>query len=193
MAKGRTASSLSLSERRDEASALFLKGLTVAEVARRLEVTWDTAKGYQRWFEDNLNAEATDNPQLLSNVLKNTIQMLHELDQVRAAAWRAYHGKHASPQTKLQALNTVRAATQDKAKLFGLFGVKQDVLVLVTNVKVVQDKLLQFMRDSLCEDDRAKLEHFLTSPELAQYMGMPELPALPYVDAESEEVYANAG
>lgn len=180
---------MNLHERREEACSLYTKGLTVAEVARRLGVTWDTAKGYQRYYNERLSEAASTNPGLLSDVLKNTIAMLAELDQVRAAAWRAYHGKHASPQTKLQALNTVRAATQDKAKLFGLFGVKQDVLVLVTNVKVVQDKLLQFMRDSLCEDDRAKLEHFLTSPELQQYMQQPELPALPVLDL-SEDDYA---
>lgn len=187
--RGKSRSAMNLHERREEACSLYTKGLTVAEVARRLGVTWDTAKGYQRYYNERLSEAASTNPGLLSDVLKNTIAMLAELDQVRAAAWRAYHGKHASPQTKLQALNTVRAATQDKAKLFGLFGVKQDVLVLVTNVKVVQDKLLQFMRDSLCEDDRAKLEHFLTSPELQQYMQQPELPALPVLDL-SEDDYA---
>lgn len=178
---------MNLQERREEARALFLKGLTVAEVARKLGVTWDTANRYHELYEEWVEEEAGANPQLLSDVLKNTVQMIAELDQVRAAAWRQYHTAE-SKQTKLQALNTVRACQQDKAKLFGLFGVKQDFYVLVQNVKVVQDRLLDFLTRELCEEDRAKLEHFLQSPELQQYMGTNrDLPIIELGEGDYEE------
>lgn len=180
----RTASHLSLSERREKASELFLKGLNVAEVARRLDVEWDTAKGYQRWHEDRIAKQAAENPQLLSDVLRNTVAMMAELDQVRAAAWRQYHTTE-SAQTRLQALNTVRQAGSDKAKLFGLFGVKHEVYALMANVKMVQDRLIAFMTNHLCDDDRTQLEALLMSPELQQYMGAP---MLPMIELESQEV-----
>lgn len=186
MPRGSTKSKLSLSERREFASELFEKGFTVSDVARKLKVTWDTAKGYKQWWEDRLAEVAQANPAMLQDVLLNTVQSLAELDRVRAAAWRTYHTAE-SRQLKLQALNTIRQCQQDKAKLFGLFGVKQDFYMMVANVKVVQDRLLGFMRDELCEGDRAKLERFLTSPEMRQYMGLPELPSLPEGDDDIED------
>lgn len=189
----RSASTLSLSERREAASTLYLKGFTVADVAKKLDITWDTAKSYKRWHEEQISKQARENPQLLSDVLKNTVAMLAELDQVKAAAWRTYHHKDTGPQTKLQALNTIRQAQNDKAKLYGLFGVKQDFFTLVASVKMVQDRVLDFLARELCADDRAKLERFLMSPELQQYMQTPAL-AMPaefdddeIVDAELVE------
>lgn len=177
----RSASTLTLSERREAASDLFLKGFTVADVAKKLDITWDTAKSYKRWHEKRITEQARANPQLLSDVLKNTVAMLAELDQVKAAAWRTYHGKGVGAQTRLQALNTIRQAQNDKAKLYGLFGVKQDFYTLVANVKLVQDRVLDFLARELCSEDRTKLERFLMSPELQQYMQTPSL-ALPMGD-----------
>lgn len=187
MTRGRTRSRLTLSERREEASSLFLKGFTVTDVARKLGVEWDTAKGYKEWHEARIEEQAKGSPQLLSDVLRNTVLMIEELDQVRAAAWRQYHSSE-SRQTKLQALNTIRAAQTDKAKLFGLFGVKQDFYVHVQNVTLVQNKLIEFLTRELCEEDRAKLEHFLMSPELQQYMGAAnQLPLIELGEGEYEE------
>lgn len=187
MPRGRTASLMSLSERREEASSLYLKGFTVTEVARRLKVAWDTAKGYKEWHERRIEEEAASKPQLLSDVLRNTIAMMAELDQVRAAAWRTYHTA-VSQQVKLQALNTVRSAGNDKAKLFGLFGVKHEVYATMANVKLVQDRLIAYMRDQLCDECKPGVEQLLMSPELQQYMNLPTLPLLELSESEYEEV-----
>lgn len=189
MPRGSTRSALTLSERREEASALYLKGFTPSEVAKKLHVTWDTAKSYKAWHEDRISQQAKENPQLLADVLKNTVEMLAELDQVRAAAWRTFHTAE-SRQIKLQALNTIRQAQQDKAKLFGLFGVKQDFYTLVVNVKTVQDRILEFLARELCESDRRKLETFLTSPELQQYMSLGALPEAPMSEEDEDVVDA---
>lgn len=188
MPRGRSSSQLTLSERRDRAAALFTKGFTVSDVARRLRVSWDTAKGYKAWHERRIATVAGENPQLLQDVLKNTILSIAELDQVRASAWRTYHTTE-SEQIKLQALNTIRAAGQDKAKLFGLFGVKQDFYVHVQNVNFVQSKLLEFMSKELCDEDRRKLEAFLMTPELQRFMGQAQgMPILEIGEDETEEV-----
>lgn len=184
MAKGKTKSKLTLSERREEASELFAKGFNVSDVARRLKVSWETAKAYKEWHEERIANSANENPQMLQDVLRNTIASLAELDQIRKEAWRTYHTAD-SKQIKLQALNTIRSAQQDKAKLFGLFGVKQDFYVHVQNVTVVQGMILDFLGRELCEPDRRKLEAFLAKPELQRYMGQAQ--GIPILELDSEE------
>lgn len=192
MGKGKTKSKLTLSERREQASELFAKGFNVSDVARRLKVSWETAAAYKRWHEERIESAATENPQLLQDVLKNTIASIAELDQIRKEAWRTYHTAE-SKQIKLQALNTIRSAQQDKAKLFGLFGVKQDFYVHVQNVTVVQNKILDFLSRELCEADRRKLEAFLITPELQRYMGQSQgMPILEIGEEETEEIDLSA-
>lgn len=178
MSRGKTKSRKTLTQRRHEAADLYTKGFTVSEVSDRLKVSWDTAKAYKRWHEARLESAAQAQPQLLQDVLKNTIQSLAELDQVRAAAWRTYHTSE-SKQVKLQALNTIRSAQADKAKLFGLFGVKQDFFIHVQNVTAVQGLLLDFLSRELCEADRQKLERFFEKPEVVQFLaaarGLPQI------------------
>lgn len=187
MGKGKTKSKLTLSERREEASELFAKGFNVSDVARRLRVSWETAKSYKLWHDERIENAATENPQLLQDVLKNTIASIGELDQIRKEAWRTYHTAE-SKQIKLQALNTIRQAQQDKAKLFGLFGVKQDFYVHVQNVTVVQNKILDFLSRELCEADRRKLEAFLATPELQRYMGQAQgIPVLELGEGDDED------
>lgn len=188
MPRGRTASDMTLQERREKASEYFGKGFNVSWVARKLSVTWDTAKSYQRWHEEQLAEKARENPQLLQDTLRNTIAAIAELDQVRAAAWTTYHTSESS-QIKLQALNTIRQASQDKAKLFGVFGVKQDFYVHVQNVTVVQRMLVEWLQRNLCPNDRAALEAFLTSEDVARFMSnAADLPMLEMGEEETEEV-----
>lgn len=189
MTRGKTASRKTLSQRREEASDLFTKGFTVADVANKLKVSWDTAKGYKRWHEARLAKSAADQPQLLQDVLKNTIQSLAEFDQVRAAAWRTYHTSD-SKQVKLQALNTIRSAQADKAKLFGLFGVKQDFFIHVQNVTAVQGLLLDFLSRELCEADRSKLERFFQKPEVVQFLAAAS--NLPQIEMGSDDEIVDA-
>lgn len=186
--KGKTRSNLSRAERLERAFKLFTKGIEIAEVARRLHVSWDTAKRYHEKWQDSIAAEAEDNPELLRDVVRNTVQAIRELDLVRAEAWRTYHTSD-SKQTKLQALNTIRQCQQDKAKLFGLFGVKQDFFDHVQRVNYVQAQLLAFMSEHLCDVCRENMARFLEGPELEQYMSMSsKMPVIELGEGDVEEV-----
>lgn len=166
----RTASSMSLSERREEAASLFRKGFTNADVARRLKVSPDTAASYRKWYEQRHQQEIADNPHFLNEVLSNTLKNLQEIDEVRKEAWRQYH-KAEARQIKLQALNTVRACQQDRARIYGLLGVDQATSAMYANIKFVQDKILQFLNEAICDDDRGKLARMLATPEFQKYFG----------------------
>lgn len=191
----KTRSKLSLSERREQAYVLFAKGYTNARVAEELKVNKDTVKGYRDRYESSVQAQAAANPAFLRDVVANTFRSLAELDQIREDAWA--HMKRRKEkrefvvecpeceyeftfvakldyeipdQTRVQYQNVLLKAQDQRSKLFGIMGVKQEVMVAMMQVKMVQDRLLHFMAEHLCAADRVELEEFLQSPELAKYM-----------------------
>jgi hypothetical protein len=170
MAKGKTASALSLTERREAAGALIRKGFTNAEIARKLRVSPDTAAGYRKWNEERHKQEIADNPHFMNEVLSNTLRNLREIDEVRKEAWKQYHTAEVK-QVKLQALNTVRACQQDRARIYGLLGVDQATSAMYANIKFVQDRILEFLNQELCDVDRERLRRMLISPEFKKYFG----------------------
>lgn len=187
MAKGKTKSKYSLSERRRRAYDLFVEGWTNADVARELKVSEDTAARYRAYFRDKIAEQAVANPQLLTKTLENTLAVIAENDRVRQKLWEGHreatqdrtvecpnceaeievpHGSHSVAN---QYLSNLIKAEEQRAKLLNLFGVKQEVLVMVNNVKIVQDKILEFLARELCNVDRDKLDNYITS-ELSQYI-----------------------
>lgn len=187
MPKGKSKSKLTLSQRREKAFRLFLKGYTNADVARELGVTADTVTSYRRLYEERLADEAEHNPQLLRDVLKNTVQALYELDAIRMEAWAALDPKDheceecgchlMGHQSRNQYLSTLVKAQEQRAKLFGLFGVKQEFMAHVFTVQGAQNKILEFLARSLCPTDRLAFQRFLDSPEMQAYQNLTALEA----------------
>jgi hypothetical protein len=177
MPQGRTRSRLDLSQRKERAFSLFHRGWRNADVARDLQVTPDTAKRYRDEYEATLAQQAQDNPRLLINVLENTVRAITELDELRIETWRAYESTDAGPTREMirKALITIN---DQRAKLFGLFGVKQEYILHVQQIQAMQNRLIDWMRNHLCQQDRDALEAFITG-ELAEFMGGPSIPALP--------------
>lgn len=202
MPRGRTSSTLSLSERRAKAFDMFSEGFTIADVARRIHVTDETATRYKREFEDRIEQEALANPRLLNKTLENTMRAMEENDRIRRAAWEGYHQAKedqvvecphceedvlvpASSHSLLnQYLATLIKAQEQRAKLFNLFGVKQEYFNMVNTVRTAQEKLLEFMRSHLCATDREMLADFMVR-ELGSYMVDSPMPA---IEASSQEI-----
>lgn len=176
----RTRSRWTLAERRERAFEYFSKGLNVSQVARKLDVTWDTAKSYRERWQEDLSKRARSNPQLLQDVVKNTLQSLEQIDFALAEAWKTYH-QCSDYDTGLKAIGHVRSLLQDRSRLLGLMGVKQEMWNLVASVKDVQDRLLDFMQAELCPSDREKLIRFLSGAEFERYMNT----NLPVLEIES--------
>lgn len=151
---------MGIGQRKEVAYELFKRGYTNAETAREIGIHPDTVTRYRRSYEEQLQAEVNANPHLLRDVLGNTLRSLEELDRVRAAAWKDYQ-EATSATAKKGFLDLAIKAQSERAKLFGLMGVKQDTLVYINGVKEVQDKLMDFMTKELCPADRAKLEKYL--------------------------------
>lgn len=151
---------MGIGQRKEVAFECFKKGYTNAETAREIGIHPDTVTRYRRAYEEQLAAEVQGNPHLLRDVLGNTLRSLEELDRVRAAAWKDYQ-EATSATAKKGFLDLAIKAQSERAKLFGLMGVKQDTLVYINGVKEVQDKLMDFMTKELCPADRAKLEKYL--------------------------------
>lgn len=210
----KTKSKMSLSERREAAFKLFSRGYTNVAVAEELKVSRDTVKAYREKYDASIHAQAQANPNYLRDVVARTFQSLDELDQIREDAWKHMQRRkekrefdiecpdcgsefvfvakldfEISDQTRAQYHNVLLKAQDQRSKLFGVMGVKQDVMIAVMQVKMVQDKLLQFMADHLCAADREELETFLQTPELQRYMATSSLePAKGLLELPSEEV-----
>jgi len=201
MAKGKHATPMTRSERIERASELFGRGWTDADVMRELKVARNTVRSYRVIYEERLQKTLVENPRFLQDVAGNTMRMLQEYEEVRRTAWMEHHKagksikvecprcersfKIPSPDydTRNKLLKTVLAAQEGRAKLFGTLGVKQEFLAMVANVERVQQALIKFMTEELCDHDREKLLAYLSTPEIAQYMNA----SAPFVSADSWE------
>lgn len=200
-------SKLGLSARRERAFECFAKGWTNTDVARDLKVHMDTVAGYREKYEERIHAQAAANPNFLKDVVTNTVRSLEELDRIRADAWKHMEPRRrritnvcpecehewkeifyedVSDQTRAQYLNVLLKAQDQRSKLFGVLGVKQEVFVAIMQVKVVQDQILDWLGQNLEGDLREKLAEFLESPELSEYMGGTAT-ALGAIDVEAVE------
>lgn len=187
-----TGSTLALDARREMAYDSFAKGHTITDVAELVQVTYDTAARYKKEWRDRIKQEADENPAMLGQVIENTIQALQENDLVRKHAWADYavasEGRVAecseceaeivipsSPNSvKNQFLKTILTAQEQRSKLYGLFGVKAEFFAMVQQVRTLQEKLLEFMRRSLCADCRRKMVEFMREEG-----AVPDVPSIP--------------
>lgn len=168
----RTRSDYSLKRRREKAAEMFTKGYSNSAVARELQISLDTVARYRRHFEAHIETEAAQNPNLLRKVLENTIRSLEETDRIREEAWRQMEVTE-NKATKAQFLSVALKAQDQRAKLLGLMGVKQEVLQHVEKVRMQQEKVISFMQRELCPADRIKLETYLLEEFRAELDTLP--------------------
>src|SRR5689334_20874428 len=191
MPKGRTKSKLSREERLLFAYEKFAEGWSDVRIATQLRVTRQTVGAYRRKYEDDLSERARSNPNLLRDVVKNTMRALEELDRIREEIWqhmqpRKVTTEHTCPEcdaeftekeyvyvtddTRSKYIGHLLKAQETRAKLLGVIGVKTEVIAAIMGVKTVADALMAFMAENLCAEDRAKLEELLMGPELRAYV-----------------------
>jgi hypothetical protein len=191
VAKGKTKSKLTLRQRREQAYRLFAQGVHDIDVARELKVSRKTVASYRQRYEGVIEEEAGNSPTLLQDVLKSTVRALRELDLIRADAWKRLTEKPTkhkfdcescgdevvielplppTDQARVQYQNVLLKAQEQRAKLLGVLGVKQEVFIQFNNIKIVQDKVLEWMGRNLCATDRERLAVFMET-ELQQYLG----------------------
>lgn len=169
---GGTKSPLRLGARRQRACEMFIEGASNVEVARALQISPDTAGRYRKLYEERINEQAVANPHLLREVLPNTIRSLAELDKVRAYAWQRANATE-SDTIRAQMMNVILKAQDQRSKLFGLMGVKQEALAFTMQVQKQQTQLIEYMQRELCIADRAKLEEFIVSTFANELASMP--------------------
>lgn len=147
-------------ERLERAFELFAKGYSNVEVADDIHVHPDTVTRYRRVYESRIAQQAKDTPNLLRDVLGNTLRTLAELDRIRKEAWERYESA-STDGARQKWMAIVLKAQDQRAKLFGLMGVKQDTLAYINGIKEIQGKLIEFMQRELCADDRRRLDEYI--------------------------------
>lgn len=167
-----------------------MKGWTIVAVAADLSVTEETASRYKHEYQDKIQQQAAANPSMLVEVLQNALVALDENDTIRRHAWEDFDNCDGMevecdcgtvlvlpprPSTTRNAyLKTILSAQEQRAKIYGLFGVKAEFYQQVAHIKQLQDKLIEFMKRELCPEDRAKLLRLL-----ADEGPVGDIPALP--------------
>jgi len=172
VSKGKTKSKYKIGERKQKAFVGIKKGLSNIEIAKDIEVSPGTVSRYRKEYIEKIRDEARNNPDLLRDVLGNTIKALEELDLVKAEAWKLFN-KTNSEQTKISCLARVTACQDQRAKLFGLFGVKAEFFLHVDAIRQQQTKLLEFMGEHLCPQDRIALESYIVSAFAGELAALP--------------------
>ncbi len=178
--RGKSNSPLSRSERIERFFELADQGYRNAEICREMGISKDTARSYREKWEERVEQRKLEVPNLLRDVLGNTIRQLEELDRIRKAAWSEYERasepfeiaceecEHtmtvtvASATARNNALNTALKAQDSKAKVLGVIGVKQDFIMHVVRVENAMKRLLSFMANELCERDRLILDEYMS-------------------------------
>ncbi len=211
MAKGSTKSKLSLKERRERAFDLIGRGYKDVDIAADIGVSRQTAASYRRTYEDDLVRRAAEQPDVVGNAVANIFRLLAELDDVRTMAHKklARRKKKVSitcdsclhemeftyqeppnDQATVQYQNVLLKAADQRAKVLGLMGVKQEVFVEIQNVNIVQQRLIGWLQTYLPQEWRVKLADFMES-ELSEYIATDEReirPVLPASVLESRVV-----
>lgn len=200
--RGKSSSTLNRSERLERSYELFAKGYSQADVARKLAVHKATAAAYKRRYEAQLQDQVKAHPDLLNDVLGNALRILTEGDYIRKDVWKylAKRKPHVCencmencgcdeplpPSAVIGYHNTLLKAQEQRMKVFGLLGVRQEYFIKVQQIEALQRQLLDFMATNLCLEDRARLEQFLGSTvgELAQASVLPVIDVM----AESDVV-----
>lgn len=194
---------LRLKERRERAAVLFAQGYTVTDVARELGVSRTTATDYKHRYEESIAQEVQDNPGFLRDAVNNTMRLLKENDLVRASAWDSLNDRPPrsietkcpncgemveheyrdapSDQTKTQLYNVILKSGELRAKLFGMLGVKQEVLIEIQSVNVVQNRIMGWLGDHLDGEQKEELASFVET-ELAPFIRKDDGP-VPVIEA----------
>jgi hypothetical protein len=172
----------------------------------------DTAGAYRKSYNERIHAQAAANPNFLAEALDRTMQSLSELDLIRADAWkhledRTVRGEFQCPecehewttkvkvpvpdQTRAQYHNVLLKAQDQRSKLFGVLGIKQEMLAGVMQIQYVQGRIIEWLAQNLEGDTKEALAQFLES-ELGDYMGTPGNGPLGVLDVESIEVVSQS-
>lgn len=198
MPRGVNTSGLNRQQRLERSFEMFAKGYRNVDVRRRLKISADTCRRYRQLYEEHLQHEVTDNPRMLTDVLGNTVRVIEEIDLVKKDAWgrldkrqgREHYCEECECHIPLSISEAVALervileTTQQRMRLFGLLGVKQEYFIHVQRIQLIQAKIIEFLQSELCEDDRRKFERFMAQVIPASL----EAPVI--LDAQSEDVPA---
>jgi hypothetical protein len=143
-------------------------------------------------YDEGLAKQAASNPHIFEEVFLNTQRALVELDEVRADAWaqiRAtrtvtatcpqceYEVEYEIPLTdaaRAKYHTIILGAQTQRAQLHQLLTNRTEILVRHEHTRIVQEKILMWMRDNLPHALREQLALYIET-ELSEFMG--ELPA----------------
>lgn len=144
MAKGKTKSKLTYSERKETAFELFTRHWSNADIARKLDVTPETISNYKREWEKIQEESVWNDPNYLNRILEHTKSRVTELEQVMSHGWTAFEGT-ANENAKMAALRIIKDTIMDMAKLQRLTDTRIEIVNQAEKALQVQTILLEMI------------------------------------------------
>ncbi len=181
-----------LQDRKAEALRMYSQGASPERVAQRLEVSLETARRYKREFKEEIAREASQSTGLLSSTLPSMIETLNSISKVEFEAWEGYERDSkpvdvpcpecgeslhidAAPSNSLQSwLKLALEAQKEKAKVFGVVGIKPEVQARNNAIETMHTLILNFMSTQLDSIAREKVQQFVNTPEMRRLAGILE-------------------
>jgi predicted transcriptional regulator len=155
MAKGKTKSSLSYSERKETAFDLFTRHWTNADIARHLEVTPETISSYKKEWEKLSEEAVWNDPNYLNKILEHTRGRIDELEKVISRTWDVADGSD-NQNAKVSALRTIKDTIMDVAKLQRLTDTRIEIVNQAEKALQVQTVILEMINQVIQDCPRCK-------------------------------------
>jgi len=158
LAKGKTTSIMSYSERKETAFDLFTRHWTNADIARHIGVTPETISNYRREWDKLSEEAAWSDPNYLNKILEHTKARVTELEQVINQTWGIADGGK-NDNARVAALRTIKDTIMDIAKLQRLTDTRIEIVDQAEKATQVQTIILEMINSVIqeCPDCKYKL------------------------------------
>lgn len=149
--------SLVKAEKVSEIGKLYMQGIQISKIAKKMELSVPVVRGYIKEWEDYISQKAADNSEVLDNFLENVYRFDAEIDMMNEEIWETIelakeHGVH---NTKLQALRLSKDLMETRARLFQLLSPRMETgyIERTKRVERVNGILSAIIRDTISTCD----------------------------------------
>lgn len=136
--------------KRAQACRLFSEGYMPRDVAEKVEVSYRTAIVYQKFYQKKMQRAVIRNKDFFDKVVEHTLQ---ELDVLAGQAkWikEIAEDEEEPSGVRISAFSQLRWINEQRQKLKRLLDQKVEITHKVEEIRVRQDRIINFMEDELC-------------------------------------------
>jgi predicted transcriptional regulator len=149
-------------EQLEKVAEYHLKGWTASQIARELGLSVVAVKRYIEEYKEAIRNRVDQDPNFLEKLAENTLEVLDSMKMIEKEIWETYNWATENEviSQRIAALREARAATESRAKLLQLMGVKTDssVYAKLRRAERVNEIVSGVIKEIVAHCDRCKYE-----------------------------------